>query len=332
MMRDVGGNFGTRGMIYAEFALVGLGGATTRSAGQMDHRAPRVVPVRLPGARPRRRGRARARRRGQLPGDARLQPQQSRRPHHELLAAAEGRRDHVEHLPHAGRAFPRPRRGEQHLADAALPQRRAAGSDLCHRAADRSRRARARLRPRRDAPPQSRDQEGAAVQQSVRHGLRQRRLSSAPWTRRCGSATGTVFRRRRAAARRARQIPRHRGRQLCRHRDRRAARKAEITVKPDGRSRARDRHRLARPGPRDELRPAHRRMARRADRASASSPATPIALRSAAAPIPAAACGSARSSSRSRPTTSSRRARASPSMLLETRRSRHRIQGRPLRA
>ena len=49
--------------------------------------------------------------------------------------------------------------------------------------------------------------------------------------------------------------------------------------------------------------------------ACASSPATPIASRSAAARIPAAACGSARSSSRNPPTASSRKACVSPSIF-----------------
>ena len=42
LMQDVGGNFGTRGMIYAEFALAAWA-AKARPAGQMDHRAARVV-------------------------------------------------------------------------------------------------------------------------------------------------------------------------------------------------------------------------------------------------------------------------------------------------
>ena len=78
----------------------------------------------------------------------------------------------------------------QHLADAALSQRRPAGSDLRHGAADRSRRARLRLRPRRDPPAQSRDREGNAVQKSVRHGIRQRRLHRRHGYWRSSSATG----------------------------------------------------------------------------------------------------------------------------------------------
>ena len=38
-MQDVGGNFGTRGMIYPEFALVAWAARKARPAGEMDHRA-----------------------------------------------------------------------------------------------------------------------------------------------------------------------------------------------------------------------------------------------------------------------------------------------------
>ena len=52
VMHDVGGNFGTRGASNPEFALVCLGGAACRAGGEMDVRAQRGVPVRLPGTRP----------------------------------------------------------------------------------------------------------------------------------------------------------------------------------------------------------------------------------------------------------------------------------------
>ena len=117
----------------------------------------------------------------------------------------------------------------------------------------------------------------------------------------------------------ARQMSRHRRRQLCRYLDRRAARESRDHRAARGRRRTRHRRHLARPGPRDELRATDHRMARRADRdACASSPAIPTASRSAAAPIPAAACGSARSSSRNPPTTSSRKALRIAEHLLET--------------
>ncbi len=133
----------------------GLGRAARRPSGQVAVRAERSLPLRLPGARSGRRGRARARRRRQFPRHARLQHRQCRRAHDEFLAAAKRRRDHVEHLPDAGGEFPRPRRAEQHLADAPLSQRRPAGSHVRHGAADRSRLPRLRLRPRRNPPPQS---------------------------------------------------------------------------------------------------------------------------------------------------------------------------------
>ena len=114
LMQDVGGNFGTRGMIYPEFALVAW---AARRVGRpvkwicerhesflSDYQA-RDLAAEAELALDARR---------QFPRHARLQSRQSRRPHHQLLDGAEGRRDHVEHLPHAGRAFPRPRRAQQH--------------------------------------------------------------------------------------------------------------------------------------------------------------------------------------------------------------------------
>ena len=56
-----------------------LGGAPGRPSGQMDLRAQRGVPLRLPGARPGGRGRAGARPRRQIPRNARLQHRQCRR-------------------------------------------------------------------------------------------------------------------------------------------------------------------------------------------------------------------------------------------------------------
>ena len=92
LMQDVGGNFGTRGMIYPEFPPAWA----SRRVGRPVKRT--IVPQRLPGARPRRRGRTRARRTGQFPRHARRQSRQPRRPQHQLRHGAEGRRDHVEHL------------------------------------------------------------------------------------------------------------------------------------------------------------------------------------------------------------------------------------------
>ncbi len=97
-----------------------LGREETRPPGEMDHRAPRIVFERLSGARSRRRGGTRARRQGQIPRHARLEPRQSRRPHHQFRHGAKGRTDDVEHLPGAGGAFSRPRHAVEHRADAAL--------------------------------------------------------------------------------------------------------------------------------------------------------------------------------------------------------------------
>ena len=71
--------------------------------------------------------------------------------------------------------------------------------------------------------------------------------------------------------------------------------RAEITVRSGGPDRRGDRHALRRAGPRDELRPAHRRVVRRrAGRRCASSPGTRTWLPSAAARTPGAPCAWAR--------------------------------------
>ena len=76
----------------------------------------------------------------------------------------------------------------------------------------------------------------------------------------------------RAAPRRERQrqASRHRHRQLRRHRDRHSARARRGHGAAGRLRRRRDRHRLQRPGARDELCPAGHRMARRADRQRAA--------------------------------------------------------------
>ena len=148
--------------------------------------------------------------------------------------------------------------------------------------------------------------------QSVRHHLRQWRLSGrdgvVPADRRLGRISRRARRSRAGAA-----AARHRARQLCRDHHRRAARARRDHGAARGQGRDRHRHHVERPGPRDELRPAGERMARRALRdASSSSPATPTACRWAAARTPAARCAMPASSWARRPTTSSPRAAASP--------------------
>ena len=265
IMREVGGNFGTRGMIYAEFALVAWAArrleqpvkwtGDRHEAFLCDYQA-RDLAVTAELALDAR---------GKFPRHARLQHQQCRRPHHQLLAAAKGRRDHDHDLPGAGRAFPRPRRGQQHLADPPLSLRRPPRGHVCDGAADRPRLPRARLRPRRDQAPQSRRPIRIPLHERVRHGLRQRRLSPHDGL---GAAHGRLGRLSGAPRRRPRprQAARHRRRQLPRHRDRRRPR----AHRDDGPSRRlgrrRHRHQLAGAGTRDELRPAGERVARRAHR------------------------------------------------------------------
>jgi CO/xanthine dehydrogenase Mo-binding subunit len=127
---DVGGNFGTRNAFYPEFALVAW---ASRRVGR---------PVKWTCDRQEAflsdyQGR-------DLFVEAELaldesgnflavrQSRQPRRPQHQLLHGAEGRRDHIEHLPGAGRPLPRARRAQQQLADPPIPQRRQAGSHFRH--------------------------------------------------------------------------------------------------------------------------------------------------------------------------------------------------------
>ena len=87
----------------------GLGGAAGRPAGQMDLRAQRIFLQRLPGARSRRRPpNWRSTRDGTFPRDARLEPRQPGRLRARLRLPEQGGRDHVEHLPRAGRASSAP--------------------------------------------------------------------------------------------------------------------------------------------------------------------------------------------------------------------------------
>ena len=113
-MGDVGGNFGTRGMIYAEFALVAwaakkLGRPVKwiieRHESFLSDYQARDLAVEAELALDAK---------GNFLAHARLQSRQSRRPHHQFLHGAKGRGDHVEHLSDAGVAFPRPRHAVQH--------------------------------------------------------------------------------------------------------------------------------------------------------------------------------------------------------------------------
>ena len=125
LMHDVGGNFGTRGFIYPEFCLAPWAArrvgrpvkwTCTRQEAFLSDYQGRDLAVEAELALDAR---------GHVPGDARLEHRQRGRAHGELLAAAQGRGDHVEHLPHAGRLVSRARRALQHHDDPALPQLRA---------------------------------------------------------------------------------------------------------------------------------------------------------------------------------------------------------------
>ena len=126
-----------------------------------------------------------------------------------------------------------------------------------------------RVRPAGIAASQSGAGIGDAVPQPVRHGLRQRRLppghGAGRRARRLGRVSDAA-----GGGPRARQIPRHRRQQLRRHRDRNAAR-ARRNHRIAGRRRGSRRgDRVERPGSRDQLCPADRRVARRTDRHGAA--------------------------------------------------------------
>ena len=179
----------------------------------------------------------------------------------------QGRRDHVEHLPRAGRAVPRPRRADQHRADPPVSQLRPARGDVRDGAADRPRRAQQRLRPHR-----------AAAAQPGARSRRCRTATRSAWSTTAATITGSMervleladwsgFPARRAEARGAAGNA--------------AASALPTTSTPPPACRASaprspcSREGVVevvigtvsqRPGPRDQLRPARHRMARRAVR------------------------------------------------------------------
>ena len=156
VMRDVGGNFGTRGMIYPEFCA-GRPGRRAGSAGRSSGRASgseaflsdyqaRDLAVEAELALD-------ARRHISSPCAAPTSATPARtRPTSRRLQKGIEIMSSIYRVPCA--CFPRPRGAEQHRADAPLSQRRPAGSDVRDGAADRPGRARMRLRPHRAAPPQ----------------------------------------------------------------------------------------------------------------------------------------------------------------------------------
>ena len=190
-------------------------------------------------------------------------------------------------IPAAARGARRP---QQHAVDRTLSQRRPAGGHVRDRAADRHGRAGVRLRPRRTAPPQSDHARlpysnafGVTYDSGDYAGSLDDVLTLADWD---GFAA-------RPESSGPRPAARHRPRRLRRIAKRRAAGARRGHGAARRRRRGRDRHPVGGPGPCDQLRPAHRRMAWRSDRQGAyRQPAIPIASRSAAAalgPLDAAA-------------------------------------------
>ena len=263
---------------------------TVAPAGEVDLRAARGPAHRLPEPRPRVARRAGARRRRHVPGASRRQHEQPGRPRHLVHTPRQGGGGVVERVSHPRVVDARPRRGHQHVTDVALSERRAARGDVRDRAADRPRRAPSRVRSGGAAPAQPGPGHGAAVSQPARPGLRQRRLrggsGSGRGTRRLGRVRGAPGR-----GAPPRPVPRDRPGQLHRAEYRRAARARRDHGRARWQDRRGDRHAVGRAGPRDQLRPARRRMVRRGRRAGEDHRRRHRrGAGSAAARIPAARC------------------------------------------
>ncbi len=266
LMHDVGGNFGTRGFIYPEFCLVAWAArrvgrpvkwtCTRQEAFLTDYQG-RDLAVEAELALDAE---------GNFLAHARFEHRQRRGAHRELLAAAEGRRDHVEHLPHAGRAgsgrapslsntmMTRPYRSAGRPEVMYVMERLI---DLAARECgfDRIELRRRNLLTQAELPYTN--PWGMIYDSGDYHAVMEKALELGDWSGLCRAP-------RRGA--RPRQVPRHRRRQLRGHRVRRsprARRDHRASRRPGGR---RHRHHLERPGPRNELRPAAERMAGRADR------------------------------------------------------------------
>ncbi len=149
-----------------------------------------------------------------------------------LSPLSQGRRADHRLLRHSGRDAAGARGVHQHHADQRLSLVRPAGGDLRHRAADRSRRDRARHRPHRAAAQESRAAEGDALHQRRRHDLRQRHLRGQHGPRHADRRLGRL-RERRRAGQEARQAARARP---CRTMSNpRSARRASAPRSPCGR-------------------------------------------------------------------------------------------------
>ena len=176
-MHDVGGNFGTRGMIYPEFALVAWAARRVgrpvkwtceRQEAFLSDYQGRDLAVDAELA---------------LDADGTFLAMRGSNIGNvgahtaNFSLAAEGRRDHVEHLPHAGRLLPRARRRQQHRARPA-PTAARAGRKSCSSwsGSSTSRRANAASTASSCRRRNLLTLRRAAVHQPVRHGLRQRRL------------------------------------------------------------------------------------------------------------------------------------------------------------
>ena len=222
-----------------------LGGAAGRAAGQMDLRAPRVVPQRLPGTRSRARGRAGARRGRPIPGDARLRHLVNIGAHTVSFATLQKSVEIMTSIYHVPAACFRARAVLTNtVPDAALSRLRPAGGDVRDGAADRSRRPQDRHRPHRIAPPEPDPGAIDAVHQSVRDDYDSGHYHQVDGAGAGARPTGTDFAARRAED--ARRRGKCRGIGVANYvdtGDRRAARARRDHRAPRRRARAGGRHR-----------------------------------------------------------------------------------------
>ena len=193
--RDIGGNFGTKNSLFPEFPLVlwaskrigrPVKWTCERSEAFLSDYQGRDLVAKVELAR---------RREGQVPGDARLAPEQYRRLRRLDRAAAQGADASAPtsiDIPVAH--FQAYRGAQQHHVHDPVSQRRPPGGDLPDGAAVRSRRRQDRHRPHLDPPPQPDRAEGAAVSHRARHQIRQRRIRSRRWTRRIALSEWKEFR------------------------------------------------------------------------------------------------------------------------------------------
>ena len=259
---DIGGNFGIRNNTYPEFALVAWAAKRVGRPVKWSCERRDAFATDFHGRDLTSRGRARLGQGRPFPRPARDEHQQSGRQRDFVCPAGQGNRGLLQRLRHPLLVYARPRGRHQHRPDLGLSQRRAPGGHIRPRAPDRHRLPPPRLRPPRDPAAQPRRRR-KRCRTAIRLGLvydsgdypasLRRALELADWA---------GFAARRAEARRhgrcrgigiANSIELNTGAPRER---------AEITIDPVWCRRAGAGDDVGGSGPRNELRPGDRRMAR----------------------------------------------------------------------